>query len=90
MLRLGCVCVAPSDGGPAEILGGDPALLYGSSDDAVDKICRLLEDPSALAEARSRLQSRAGLFSVDRFTKEFRAIYTAFVAESSSRDDSAR
>ena len=71
MVRLGCVCFAPADGGPAEILGGDSALLYGSPSDAVDKICRLLEDADALAQARARLQARASLFSAERFTSEF-------------------
>jgi glycosyltransferase involved in cell wall biosynthesis len=80
MLRLGCVCFAPADGGPAEILGGDPALVYESADDAVDKICRLLEDPGALAGARERLQARAGQFSAARFTEEFRSICAEFVA----------
>jgi glycosyltransferase involved in cell wall biosynthesis len=80
MVRLGCVCFAPTDGGPAEILGEDPALLYGSAEDAVSRICRLLEDPGALAQARERLRARAHLFSAERFTTELRAICSAFVA----------
>lgn len=80
MLRLGCVCFAPAEGGPAEILGGDPALLYETGDDAVDKICRLLEDSSALAAAQERLASRASLFSAERFSAELRKICAEFVA----------
>ena len=80
MLRLGCVCFAPAEGGPAEILGGDTNLLYQSPDDAVAKICRLLEDPQALAEARRRIEARADLFSAERFMAEFRGICTAFLA----------
>ena len=79
MLRLGCVCFAPAEGGPAEILGGDPALLYETGDDAVDKICRVLEDSSALAAARERLASRAPLFSAERFMSELRKICAEFV-----------
>ena len=82
MLRLGCVCLAPAEGGPTEILGEDPALLYGSAEDAVDKICRLLEDPGALTQARERLRARAELFSTDRFMGEFREICSEFVAAS--------
>jgi glycosyltransferase involved in cell wall biosynthesis len=89
MVRLGCVCLAPADGGPAEILGGDPALLYQSPDDAVAKICRLLEDPSALAEARQRLEAQARLFSAERFMIEFREICAEF-AVSSGRSEIAR
>jgi glycosyltransferase involved in cell wall biosynthesis len=82
MVRLGCVCWAPADGGPAEILGGEPALLYESHDDAVAKICRLLEDPAALAEARTRLSARAPLFTAERFTSEFRGICAEFLGSS--------
>jgi len=79
MLRLGSVCFAPAEGGPAEILGGDPALLYHSRDDAIAKICRLLEDPAALAAARQRLSTRATLFSAERFMTEFRRICAEFL-----------
>jgi glycosyltransferase involved in cell wall biosynthesis len=82
MARLGCLFFAPEHGGPSEILGADPALLYASPGDAADKICRLLEDPGALAEARKRLAARAGLFSVERFTDEFRRLCLEFVTSS--------
>jgi glycosyltransferase involved in cell wall biosynthesis len=82
MTRLGCLCFAPADGGPAEILGGDPALLYASPRDAIEKICRVLEHPGALAQARERLNTRAGLFSAERFTAEFLRICSEFVASS--------
>ena len=79
MVRLGCLCLAPTDGGPAEILGDDPALLYTSPSDAVEKICRLLDDSNALAEARVRMQTRATLFSAERFTSEFLQICAEFL-----------
>jgi glycosyltransferase involved in cell wall biosynthesis len=82
MVRLGCVCFASADGGPAEILGGDPALLYASPADAVQRICHLLEDPGALAEARARVLARGALFSVERFTTEFHRICAEFLASS--------
>jgi len=80
MVRLGCVCLAPADGGPAEILGGDASLLYSSPADAVAKICRLLDDPDALAAARAGLEKRAQLFSVERFSGELRRVCQEFVA----------
>jgi glycosyltransferase involved in cell wall biosynthesis len=79
MARLGCLCFAPADGGPAEILGDD-ALLYASPDDAVEKICGFLENGPALARARERLQARAAMFSTERFADEFRRICLEFVA----------
>ena len=71
MVRLGCVCFAPADGGPAEILG-DPHLLYTSREDAVTRICGMLENPDALGKSRARLTERAQLFSAERFMDEFR------------------
>jgi glycosyltransferase involved in cell wall biosynthesis len=80
MVHLGCVCFAPADGGPAEILGNDQDLLYLSRDDAVEKICRMLRDPDALARARARLEARAALFSAQRFMAEFRRLCLDFVS----------
>jgi len=89
MARLGCLCFAPAEGGPAEILGGDSALLYTSPRDAIEKICRVLEEPCALAQARDQLKAHAGLFSVERFTAEFGRICSEFVASSRERSESA-
>src|SRR5579885_269494 len=88
MARLGCVCFAPEDGGPAEILA-DPALLYASPSDAADKICRLLSDPEALARARERLQARAAAFTAARFTAEFLQVCSEFLGETRDRAGSA-
>ncbi|MGH7126620.1 MAG: glycosyltransferase, partial [Stellaceae bacterium] len=79
MVRLGCLCFAPADGGPAEILGGDPDLLYASPKDAVEKICRMLEEPEARAQARARLQAQAARFSAERFTSELQRICSEFL-----------
>jgi len=72
MVRLGCVCFAPAEGGPAEILGGDAHLLYSSPEDAVARICHVLENPDVLGKCRARLGERAMQFSVERFMDEFR------------------
>ena len=74
MMRLGCVVFAPREGGAPEILGDESRLLYGSDEEAVDRICALLEDPQALDETRDYLRSRAGLFSAERFMRELRAV----------------
>jgi glycosyltransferase involved in cell wall biosynthesis len=74
MVRLGCICFAPADGGPAEILGGNADLLYASPEEAVAKICRLLERPDALTKARAHLEAQAPLFSVERFVDGFRRV----------------
>jgi glycosyltransferase involved in cell wall biosynthesis len=89
MVRLGCVCFAPADAGPAEVLD-DANLLYTSPEDAVTRICRLLENPDALGKSRARLQERARLFSAERFMDEFRsACLSIGSAGAVSRCDSA-
>ncbi len=78
MIKLGCVVFAPDDGGPAEILGGDTRLLYSTSEDAVDKICTVLSQPSVLDDIRAKLHTQADTFSAERFVTEFRQICDAF------------
>ena len=73
MARLGCICFAPNDGGPAEILDGDERLLYTSDDDARAKICALLDDPALQAQVRERSRTSAARFSAETFMTEFRA-----------------
>ena len=72
MVRLGCVCFAPRDGGTAEILGSDASLLYTSPEDAVTRICHLLQNAEALGQSRTHLAECARLFSAERFMDEFR------------------
>ncbi|HVA32763.1 MAG TPA: FkbM family methyltransferase [Candidatus Baltobacteraceae bacterium] len=67
MLRLGCICFAPADGGPAEILDGDDRLLYTSDRDASAKICALLDDSALQEEVRERCRASAARFSVEAF-----------------------
>lgn len=80
MVRLGCVCFAPADGGPAEILGGRADVLYTSTAGAVAQICRLLENSDALAKTRARLGRQASRFTAERFSDEFRRVCREFSA----------
>lgn len=79
MMRLGCVVFAPREGGAPEILGDEPRLLYGSDEEAIDRICAVIEDRRVLGEVRDHLRSRSGLFSAERFVRELRAICAEFV-----------
>jgi glycosyltransferase involved in cell wall biosynthesis len=72
MARMGCVCFVRSDGGTAEIIGGDPRLLFDSSEQAVEKICGVLGDPQSLPKIRAGLATQAEAFSAERFMEEFR------------------
>jgi len=72
MVRLGLVCFAHNDGGSAEILGGDRRLLFDSPEEAVAKICRVLQDTRDLPAIRAGLANQAKTFSAERFMAEFR------------------
>ncbi|MEJ8569369.1 glycosyltransferase family 4 protein [Elongatibacter sediminis] len=78
MLRAGCVVFVPNSGGQTEIVNADPALVYDSDDQAVDKICRLLADEAEQERVRRRLQTAAERFSEERFMAGFRDIVKEF------------
>jgi glycosyltransferase involved in cell wall biosynthesis len=73
MVRAGCIVWVPSGGGQVEIVGDD-RLLYDSIAAAAAAIVRTLTDPAEQAALRAHLATRAALFSVERFTREFRAV----------------
>lgn len=78
LLRAGCVPFVPTSGGPREIVGEDPALLFGSVEEGVARVRALLESPSELAKVRLRLEARRGLFGVERFMAELLAAVESF------------
>lgn len=84
MSKLGLVCFAHSDGGTAEILGGNPRLLFDSPDEAVMKICEVLGTTRDIPAIRAQLAAQAGRFSAERFMAEFRATCKKAIARSGS------
>lgn len=71
MVKAGAVVFAPNDGGQAEILQ-QPKLLFGSIDDAVDKIVSVLEDPRLESDLRTHLAQQAMQFNARGFVHEVR------------------
>ena len=71
MVAAGCIVWAPDSGGPVEILG-DARLTYGSTEEAVTKILRVLRAPDEQAALRAHLGGRAPRFSTERFIGEIR------------------
>ena len=67
MVRGGCIPFVATGGGPMEIVGGDPRLLFGSTDEAARQILTTLGDPARQADLRAHLAGRADLFSTARF-----------------------
>src|SRR5262249_14885195 len=67
--RAGCITFAPDDGGVAEIVA-DHRLLYGTRDDAIDEIHRVLTDPVLRASVLAGAERRRTMFSEQRFMAE--------------------
>jgi glycosyltransferase involved in cell wall biosynthesis len=80
LVRGGCIVFVPNDGGPVEIVGRDDRLLYGSREEAVEKILATLGDADRQASLRARLAGRADLFSTARFVTRLRDIVREFAA----------
>lgn len=78
MARAGVIVWVPNGGGQMEIVGHEPALMYGSDEDAAAKITAVLADPVAQARLGGALAARAERFSTDRFVREVREIVATF------------
>jgi glycosyltransferase involved in cell wall biosynthesis len=78
MVRGGCIVFVPTSGGQVEIVGSEPALVYDSTEDGVEKIVRTLSDPSQQARLRTYLAGRRQEFSPDRFMQAIRGAVERF------------
>jgi glycosyltransferase involved in cell wall biosynthesis len=74
MLRAGCIPLVHASGGPPEIVGEEPRLLFRDPGEAAERLLALHRDPALQAELRARLAPRAARFSSARFVDELRAI----------------
>lgn len=74
MARAGMIVWVPRSGGQVEVVGNEPALMYGSDDEAAGKIGAVLADPGAQDRLRRALAAHAKGFSTERFVHEVRAI----------------
>jgi glycosyltransferase involved in cell wall biosynthesis len=78
--RAGCITFAPALGGPAEILGREPRLLYDSVDQAVDRIDAVLRDAELQRTLHAAAVARRDLFTTERFVTDFRALVADWTA----------
>lgn len=78
MVKAGCLVWVPDGGGQTEIVA-HPRLVFSDPDDAARKILAVLADPEKQASLRGHLETRAGLFSTERFVRETRALVRAFL-----------
>ena len=77
LARAGCIVWVPRGGGQMEIVDREPALMYDTEDDAVEKIVRTLGDPAEQARLRGVLRS-SERFSTAHFVEQVRAIVNDF------------
>lgn len=78
LVRAGAVVWVAAGGGQVEIVGGEPALIYRSEEDAAAKIAAVLSDPPAQERLRQALAARAAGFSTERFMREIREVVEDF------------
>lgn len=71
LVAAGVVPIAHRSGGPVEILGDDPHLLYDTDADASERLCALITDPALAERLRGQLSARADGFSAERFVERF-------------------
>ena len=74
MARAGAIVWVPRGGGQMEIVGREPALMYESDDDAVQKISATLASASEQQRLRDGLAVVSEQFSTTRFMQQVRSI----------------
>jgi glycosyltransferase involved in cell wall biosynthesis len=77
LARAGCIVWVPRGGGQMEVVGGEPALMYDSEDDAVEKIARTLASPAEQDRLRQVLTA-SERFSTANFVRQIRDIVGEF------------
>ncbi|MEM7226198.1 MAG: glycosyltransferase [Pseudomonadota bacterium] len=76
--RAGCITFVPDSGGPPEIVGGDERVIFDSSEDAVEKIDRVLSDTALEATLQRDVARRGATFSEQRFMDEILEVVETF------------
>lgn len=89
MITAGCLPFVPSYGGPAEILGHHPALIYDTPEEAVDKIDALLRNRGFESEVRAFIARRAQRFAPETFMRGMRRVVAEFAESQCARTSMA-
>lgn len=77
LARAGCIVWVPRGGGQMEAVGHEPALMYDSDDEAVEKIVRTIESPAEQDRLRKGLTA-SERFSTAHFVEQAREIVNEF------------
>ena len=78
MIQGGCIVFVPRRGGPAEIVGGDDRLLYGTVEEAVRRIVRVMMNHDEQVSVLRFLASRKDQFSRELFMHHIQQIVGEF------------
>jgi len=78
LARSGAIVWVPRGGGQMEIVGHEPALMFDSDDEAVEKIVATLTNAVEQRRLRERLSITAGQFSTTHFMQQVREIVRHF------------
>jgi glycosyltransferase involved in cell wall biosynthesis len=81
LVRAGCIVFVPGDGGQVEIIGKEPALMFETVDQAVERISAVLENPGLQARLGARLSEQMHAFNEEQFMQQLRDIVQAWVSE---------
>lgn len=80
LAKGGCLVFAHDSGGTPEVLG-EPALLWKTEDDAVQRVSALTREAATREAIRSRLRRHARAFTADRFCSELRQLAEGWVVQ---------
>lgn len=78
MARAGCIVWVPRGGGQMEVVGREPALMYGSDEEGVTNVLRAMNDAGEQQRLRDHLARTSERFSTARFMGEVREIVDGF------------
>src|SRR5262249_724292 len=78
LARGGTIVWVPRGGGQMEIVGNEPALMYDTDDDAVEKIAKTLTNPDAQRQLLEHLAAVTAPFSTTHFVRQVREIVDSF------------
>jgi glycosyltransferase involved in cell wall biosynthesis len=78
LVRARCLTFVARPGGPVEIVGDEPQLIFASPGEAVETIDRVLRSQDLVDRLRAHLAEREGLFTTERFVREIRRVVHEF------------
>lgn len=74
MVASGILPFVPDSGGQREVVGEEEMLTYDGTEDAVEKIDRVLSDPATERRLRRSLAENSSRFAAGRFREQMRAV----------------